>query len=106
VAWLDVDGARLEVRGWGREHDLCGLVFLHEGLGSVHAWRDVPGQLAELTGFSAVAYSREGYGASAALRAPFAADFMHREAERLEEVLRGLQVQVPVLVGHSDAACP
>ncbi|HTQ72993.1 MAG TPA: alpha/beta hydrolase [Burkholderiales bacterium] len=79
------------------------LVFLHEGLGSVAMWRDFPGDTARATGCAAVVYSRYGYGQSEVLREPRRVDYMHVEAlEVLPELLRVLEVQDPVLVGHSD----
>lgn len=79
------------------------LVLLHEGLGSVAMWRDFPARLAAVTGCRTLAYSRYGYGQSDVLEAAFDVDFMHREArEALPELLATLQIESPVLVGHSD----
>ena len=79
------------------------LVFLHEGLGSVSLWRDVPASLAERTGCSALVYSRWGHGRSDGLDGPRATTFMHDEAlVALPEVLHKLKVRHPILVGHSD----
>ena len=79
------------------------LVLLHEGLGSVAMWRDFPARLAAATGCRTLVYSRYGYGQSDVLEAAFEVDFMHREArEALPELLAALQIERPVLVGHSD----
>jgi pimeloyl-ACP methyl ester carboxylesterase len=79
------------------------LVLLHEGLGSVSMWRDFPARLAAATGCRTLVYSRFGYGQSAVLEEAFTPDFMHREArEALPELLAALQIENPVLVGHSD----
>ena len=82
------------------------LVFLHEGLGSIRQWRDFPEQVAHATGCRALVYDRYGYGNSDVLReARVGTDFMHREALlSLPEVLLQLNIQNPVLVGHSDGA--
>ncbi|MDP1610537.1 MAG: alpha/beta hydrolase [Sulfuritalea sp.] len=81
------------------------LVLLHEGLGSVAMWRDFPARLATATGCRTLVYSRYGYGQSDLLQAPFGTDYMHREArEALPELLAALQIENPVLVGHSDGA--
>jgi pimeloyl-ACP methyl ester carboxylesterase len=81
------------------------LVLLHEGLGSITMWRDFPARLAAETGCRTLVYSRYGYGQSDVLEASFAPDFMHREArEALPEVLAALEIENPVLVGHSDGA--
>jgi len=81
------------------------LVLLHEGLGSVAMWRDFPARLAAASGCHTLVYSRYGYGQSDVLQAPFGTDFMHREArEALPELLAALNIEKPVLVGHSDGA--
>ena len=79
------------------------LVLLHEGLGSISMWRDFPARLAAATGCRTLVYSRYGYGQSDVLEQPFKPDFMHHEAhEALPEVLAALEIENPVLVGHSD----
>jgi pimeloyl-ACP methyl ester carboxylesterase len=81
------------------------LVLLHEGLGSVAMWRDFPSRLAAATGCRTLVYSRCGYGQSDLPEAPFGADYMHREGrDTLPEVLAALDIEHPVLVGHSDGA--
>ena len=40
------------------------IVMLHEGLGSVALWKDLPAKLAERTGSGVLAYSRYGHGNS------------------------------------------
>ena len=81
------------------------LVLLHEGLGSVAMWRDFPARLASATGCRTLVYSRYGYGQSDLLDAPFGTDYMHREGrETLPELLAALEIDNPVLVGHSDGA--
>jgi pimeloyl-ACP methyl ester carboxylesterase len=79
--------------------------MLHEGLGSRAMWKDFPAALAEATGAEVLVYSRYGYGASDPLEAPFAADYMHREAlESLPALLDALAIERPILFGHSDGA--
>ena len=93
------------------------LVFLHEGLGSVAMWRDWPLQLAAPLGCGVLVYSREGYGRSSPhgdVRGPariengrhlgrWQPDYMHREAlQVLPALLQALQIERPVLLGHSD----
>jgi pimeloyl-ACP methyl ester carboxylesterase len=81
------------------------LVLLHEGLGSVAMWRDFPARLAAATGCRILVYSRYGYGQSDVLEDAFKPDFMHHEArEALPAVLAALDIENPVLVGHSDGA--
>ena len=58
------------------------LVFLHEGLGSLSAWREFPAELARATGCAALVYSRAGYGRSSPRPVPWPLDFMEREIGR------------------------
>lgn len=79
------------------------LVFLHEGLGSVSMWRGFPARIAQATGCRCIVYSRYGYGNSDLLTAPRTPDYMHREARQaLPELLAALDIDRPVLFGHSD----
>ncbi len=79
------------------------IVFVHEGLGSVAMWKDFPRALAQRTGCGALIYSRYGYGNSDRLAAPFGPYFMHHEAlETLPDLLSKLNLERPILFGHSD----
>lgn len=82
------------------------LVFLHEGLGSIGQWRDFPAKVAAATGCRALVYDRYGYGQSDVLAEPKrTVRFMHDEALiALPELLRELEIESPILVGHSDGA--
>jgi len=81
------------------------IVFLHEGLGSVAMWKDFPRRLAEAAKCGALIYSRYGYGRSEPLPAPRTPDYLHREAQSaLPELLRKLEIDRPILFGHSDGA--
>ncbi|TAN52930.1 MAG: alpha/beta hydrolase [Betaproteobacteria bacterium] len=82
------------------------LVFLHEGLGSIRQWRDFPARVAQATGCRALLYNRYGYGQSDVLAEPrVGVRFMHDEAlVALPQLLAALQIDAPVLVGHSDGA--
>lgn len=86
-------------------HATATLVFLHEGLGSLSAWRDFPRELAARTGLSALVYSRQGYGGSSPCTRTRTWQYMHQEALRvLPDVLEVTGVQQAVLIGHSDGA--
>jgi pimeloyl-ACP methyl ester carboxylesterase len=79
--------------------------MLHEGLGSVAMWKDLPRQLADRTGRDVVAYSRHGYGRSAPIDGPRAMTYMHREGEVvLPALLAALDIPRAILFGHSDGA--
>ena len=107
---MQINGVRLEFQriaaAGGRP--AAPLIFLHEGLGSVAMWRDWPSSVCSATGREGIVYSRRGYGGSDAVPdvrggGRLAPDYMHREAfEVLPALLRALNVQAPVLLGHSD----
>ncbi len=79
------------------------IVFLHEGLGSLTTWRDFPQSIARATACGTLAYSRHGHGRSDRLEAPRRVDFLHEEAlQALPELLDGLGIEQPILLGHSD----
>lgn len=102
---IDVAGGPVEVADLPGDPDLAPLVLLHEGLGSIGLWRDLPADLAAATGRRTIAYSRHGYGGSAPAALPRTPAFMHHEAIAvLPQVLDRLDAVDPVLVGHSDGA--
>jgi pimeloyl-ACP methyl ester carboxylesterase len=105
MEFLEIGGTRMECRrvGPGPE-DAPTIVFLHEGLGSVSTWRNVPDALAAATGCGALVYSRAGYGRSDAIDLPRPVRFMHDEAETLAKVVRAAGVRDVILLGHSDGA--
>lgn len=85
------------------------VIFLHEGLGSLSAWRDFPARLCDAGGFRGLIYSRPGYGRSTPRRPDerWTPEFMHEQArELLPALLLALGVdseaQPPWLLGHSD----
>lgn len=106
MPFLTVDGTRLEYEMLPAQREGAPtLLLLHEGLGSVAAWRNFPSALATATGCCTITYSREGYGKSDRLRGPRSPDYMHREAlDTLPRVIDALSIEDPVLIGHSDGA--
>lgn len=117
---LKLQNLRLEVAHWrpaeASPHAPT-LVFLHEGLGSVAMWRDWPARLCQRLGCAGLVYSRQGYGQSdpvANVRGPsgqtagvrhgrLLPDYMHHEAlDILPALLQTLEIERPVLLGHSD----
>jgi pimeloyl-ACP methyl ester carboxylesterase len=102
---LRIDGRRLEAVELAGSPDERPLVLLHEGLGSVSAWRDFPEALQRATARRVIVFSRFGHGSSDAPSAPRTAAFFHEEAlVVLPEVLSRIDAEEPVLVGHSDGA--
>ena len=112
MSLLNIQGIGLEVRQIEGAGTLTPIVFLHEGLGSVSLWTqrgvDWPLAVCQATGRSSVVFSRRGYGQSSAAppgRNVLSPDYMHREAfDVLPALLAELQIQNPVLLGHSDGA--
>ncbi|WP_428487987.1 alpha/beta fold hydrolase [Rhodopila sp.] len=95
---------RLETGWWGPgPDDAPTLVLLHEGLGCVELWRDVPERLAAATGWGVFAYSRFGYGQSEPTALPRPMTYMQQEALTvLPKVLGAAGIRRAVLIGHSD----
>lgn len=79
------------------------IVFLHDALGSVSLWRDLPDQLCVALGCEGLAFDRLGFGRSDPRPAAPDHTFLEFEAtSRLPEVLRQAGIERPVLFGHSD----
>ncbi|MBI3523890.1 MAG: alpha/beta hydrolase [Betaproteobacteria bacterium] len=106
TAFVQAAGHRLEYQIHpAQQANRPTLVFLHEGLGSVAMWRDFPARVAQASGCRTLAYSRYGYGQSDMLAAPHGIDYMHLEAQQaLPELLAALEIENPLLIGHSDGA--
>jgi pimeloyl-ACP methyl ester carboxylesterase len=102
---VDIGGLPLETLDLPGAADRPALVLLHEGLGSVGLWRGLPDELARATGRRTIAFSRFGHGRSAPPPTPRTPAFFHEEGlEVLPELFAQLEVEQPVLVGHSDGA--
>ena len=103
---LNVQGHNLEVqRIAARETGRPEIVFLHEGLGSVSHWKDFPARVAAATQCGVTVYSRYGSGQSDFLAESRGVRYMHEEAlYSLPDLLRQLQIENPILIGHSDGA--
>ncbi len=81
------------------------IVLLHEGLGSISMWKNIPERLCQLTGQQIVVYSRFGYGRSSPCALPRPQHYMHDEAiKTLPELLSHIIVEHYYLLGHSDGA--
>jgi pimeloyl-ACP methyl ester carboxylesterase len=106
MAFTMIGPGRIEYERIGRgTPGTPAIVMLHEGLGSLTMWKDFPAQLARATSSEVVVYSRHGYGRSEPIRAPRAAGYMHHEAlTTLPQFLDALQIEAPILFGHSDGA--
>ncbi len=80
------------------------LLFLHDALGSIGTWKDIPEQLSEETEYPALVYDRYGHGGSEPLKEVREKQYMHIEGESsLPLLLEGLGVREQVIpIGHSD----
>ena len=96
----------LEVRHDSKRVSAPTLVFLHEGLGCIELWRDIPIQLARATGCDALIYDRLGYGHSDPLSSSrHPRDYLEEQAWRhLPALLDRLDERAVIPVGHSDGA--
>lgn len=103
---LSIAGKNLEAEHHGPSTENAPtIVMLHEGLGSVSAWRDWPAELARETGFGVFVYSRAGYGKSDPVTLPRPVSYMHHEADVvLPEILTRTKIHECILLGHSDGA--
>lgn len=104
-AEVSIDEHTLEFAWVGPDSELAPLVFLHEGLGSIDLWRDFPSLICNESARRGLVFSRFGNGWSDALVEPRRPDYMHEEATFvLPQLLETLELEVPVLIGHSDGA--
>lgn len=86
-------------------HDLAQaapIVLLHDALGCVALWRDLPQQLLHATGRTVVAYDRVGFGQSSAAAGPLPLSFITDEPHQgLAAVLQAWELETFVALGHS-----
>jgi pimeloyl-ACP methyl ester carboxylesterase len=101
---IPLDGRHLEAAWWGPGPEAAAtIVLLHQGLGSVSLWQDVPARIAAATGCGVLAWSRFGYGWSDGVPLPWPLTYLHDEAIRvLPRMLDAAGVRRAILLGHSD----
>lgn len=101
---VTVKGLKLEYRDFpATAEGRPTLLLLHEGLGSVSMWRHFPEKLAAATGCRLIVWSRAGYGGSEPYPEARTLRYMHREGEEmLPALLAALNIERPILIGHSD----
>ena len=79
------------------------LVFLHDALGSVKQWKDVPSQIADRLKMNALVYDRVGSGESDPFVSSRPLNYLELEAtEMLPVLLDTLKIKNPWIIGHSD----
>ncbi len=103
---ITLDGRHLEAVWWGPGPEAAPtIVLLHQGLGSVSLWQDMPARIALATGCGVLAWSRFGYGQSDAAALPRPLTYLHEEGRLvLPRVLDAAGVRRGLLLGHSDGA--
>ena len=103
IEFVKVSGEQIAAKTLGVLDGRPTIVMLHEGLGSITQWRDLPDSIHALTGLPVLLYDRSGYGRSSANNSQYEPDFMHLEAsETLPALLKQLNISKPILFGHSD----
>lgn len=79
------------------------LVMLHEGLGSVAQWKNLPQTIFDTTKLNILVYDRSGYGRSDAVPTNYPLDYLRYEArDVLPRLLEALNIEKCHLLGHSD----
>jgi pimeloyl-ACP methyl ester carboxylesterase len=78
------------------------LILLHDSLGCVALWRDLPERLASATGRTVIAYDRLGFGRSDPNPGQLGPDFIHNEArEGFAALKSALGLERLTVFGHS-----
>lgn len=79
------------------------IVFLHDSLGCVQLWRNLPARIAEQAECNVLAYDRIGYGKSEPMQTyERPTNYMELEADILNDLLTKLNINDAILFGHSD----
>lgn len=85
--------------------DALTIIFLHEGLGSITQWKDIPVTLGKHLDCGLLIYDRFGYGGSTCLPEPYKRPLNTMEIEAnntLPDLLDSFNINNAVLFGHSD----
>jgi pimeloyl-ACP methyl ester carboxylesterase len=103
-SFLNINNKQLEYLTYGNFSDNSPvLILLHEGLGSVAMWRQIPQLIYEKTNLNVIVYSRFGYGKSSNSELPRPLNYMTIEAEKyLPILIKKLKIKNYFLIGHSD----
>lgn len=100
---IDINGTEIYIEYNHRFEDRPFIVFLHDSLGCVQLWRDLPAQLSQAAECNFMVYDRSGYGKSGPmLTHERAVNYMELEADVLNELLTKLNISNAILFGHSD----
>lgn len=101
--FININGKNLYIEFKKEYENRPTLVFLHDSLGCVQLWRDLPKKLAKATKCNVLAYDRLGYGKSDPMPTyDRPVNYLELEADVLNNILTSLQIDNAVLFGHSD----
>lgn len=101
--YISINGNKIFISHTNNFQNRPTLVFLHDSLGCVTLWREFPSKLGELTQCNVLVYDRLGYGKSDVMPdVPRPVTYMEPEADALIALLNELQIEDPILFGHSD----
>lgn len=78
------------------------VIFLHEGLGSVKQWKDFPEKFLEECHVPVLLYDRMGYGKSSPRKEKRGLDYIQREEDLLNMLIRKLSLKKYYILGHSE----
>jgi len=106
LSYLPIDDKSIEILTIGDFSEQTPvLVLLHEGLGSISMWKEIPKLIHKKTKLNILTYSRFGYGKSSKTDLPRPLDYLTVEAEKyLPMILKKLSIRKHFLIGHSDGA--
>jgi pimeloyl-ACP methyl ester carboxylesterase len=105
TGYENINGQEIYYELYQRSEEAEYLVFLHEGLGSVAQWKNLPKEFSELTSMNVLVYDRSGYGKSAVVPQDYPYDYLRYEAHSiLPQLLEQLKIITCHLFGHSDGA--
>jgi pimeloyl-ACP methyl ester carboxylesterase len=99
------EGKALYVKFFKKNENNPTLVFLHDSLGCIQLWRDLPYLLVESLGYNLLIYDRWGYGLSEPMpNHERPKNYLTLEADVLNSLLDYLKIENTILFGHSDGA--
>jgi len=103
VGFKQIDGQNIYYEYYQKAVESPTLVMLHEGLGSVAQWKDIPQRLFQSTQYHILVYDRSGYGQSGTVSNDYADDYLRYESKViLAGLLDALKIDSCSLFGHSD----
>ena len=77
------------------------IFLLHDSLGCVDTWRELPAKIASENQCPVIAYDRLGFGKSSRLEKLPSIHFISEEFEVFQQILKELKIKSYILFGHS-----